>query len=99
MCPVYYVNDVTGLHPTSVLPLRGRMRLALREEPHAHIRADHEERAERDAGHDLKQQKVECYSTHAKQREVLTSRSPSRGRASAAARGPVGWGWVVRNFM
>ena len=25
MCPVYYVNDVTGLHPSLILPFKGRI--------------------------------------------------------------------------
>jgi hypothetical protein len=29
MCPVYYVNDVTGLHPDLTFPFKGRMRIAL----------------------------------------------------------------------
>ena len=30
MCPVYFVNDVTGLHLNTLSPLKGKVRIARR---------------------------------------------------------------------
>ena len=29
MCPVYFVNDVTGLHPFLILPFKGRTEVGM----------------------------------------------------------------------